>query len=140
LVMDIYNDDYILAEYSRMGYPELVINKERQVGLTQRQNFQKALGAGVKMAFGTDSGVYPHGWNARQFAHMVKWGMTPMQAIQTATTEAANLIGWNDRVGTVSPGAYADLIAVAGNPLADITELERVMFVMKAGVIVKGGK
>jgi imidazolonepropionase-like amidohydrolase len=140
LVMDIYNDDYILAEYSRMGYPELVINKERQVGLTQRQNFQKALGAGVKMAFGTDAGVYPHGWNARQFAHMVKWGMTPMQAIQAATIEAANLIGWNDRVGTVSPGAYADLIAVPGNPLADITELERVMFVMKAGVIVKGGK
>jgi imidazolonepropionase-like amidohydrolase len=140
LVMDIYNDDYILAEYSRMGYPELVINKERQVGLTQRQNFQKALGSGVKMAFGTDSGVYPHGWNARQFAHMVKWGMTPMQAIQAATIEAANLIGWNDKVGTVSPGAYADLIAVAGHPLADITELERVMFVMKAGVIVKGGK
>jgi imidazolonepropionase-like amidohydrolase len=138
--MDIYNDDYILAEYSRMGYPELVINKERQVGLTQRQSFQKALGAGVKMAFGTDAGVYPHGWNARQFAHMVKWGMTPMQAIQAATIEAANLIGWNDRVGTVSPGAYADLIAVPGNPLADITELERVMFVMKAGVIVKGGK
>jgi imidazolonepropionase-like amidohydrolase len=71
---------------------------------------------------------------------MVKWGMTPMQAIQAATIEAANLIGWNDRVGTVSPGAYADLIAVPGNPLADITELERVMFVMKAGVIVKGGK
>jgi imidazolonepropionase-like amidohydrolase len=140
LVMDIYNDDYILAEYSRMGYPELVINKERQVGLTQRRNFQKALGAGVKMAFGTDSGVYPHGWNARQFAHMVKWGMTPMQAIQAATIEAANLIGWNDKVGTVSPGAYADLIAVAGNPLADIAELERVMFVMKAGIVVKGGK
>jgi imidazolonepropionase-like amidohydrolase len=123
-----------------MGYPEQIINKERQVGLTQRQNFQKAWRSGVKMAFGTDAGVYPHGGNARQFAHMVKWGMTPMQAIQAATIEAANLIGLKDKVGTVSPGAYADLIAVSGNPLADITELERVMFVMKAGVIVKGGK
>jgi imidazolonepropionase-like amidohydrolase len=140
LVMDIYNDDYILAEYARMGFPEKIIDKERQVGLTQRQNFQKAWRAGVKMAFGTDSGVYPHGWNAKQFAHMVKWGMTPMQAIQAATIEAANLIGWKGKAGEVSTGAYADLIAVAGDPLADVMELERVTFVMKGGVVVKGGK
>jgi len=137
LVMDIYNDDYILAEYARMGFPESIMNKERQVGLTQRQNFQKAWRAGAKMAFGTDAGVFPHGWNARQFAHMVKWGMTPMQAIQSATIEAANLIGWKGKVGEVSAGAFADVIAVAGDPLADVTELERVIFVMKAGAVVR---
>jgi imidazolonepropionase-like amidohydrolase len=140
LVMDVYNDDYILAEYGRMGYPEKIINKERQVGRTQRENFQKAVHAGAKMAFGTDAGVYPHGWNAKQFAIMVKWGMTPMQAIQAATVNAADLLGWKGRVGEVSPGAYADLAAVAGDPLADVSALEHVSFVMKGGVVVKGGK
>jgi len=140
LVMDIYNDDYILAEYTRMGYPEKIMNKERVVGRTQRENFQKAVRAGVKLAFGTDAGVYPHGWNAKQFAHMVKWGMTPMQAIQAATLNAADLIGWNGKVGVVEPGAFADLVAVAGDPLTDVTELERVTFVMKGGVVEKGGR
>jgi imidazolonepropionase-like amidohydrolase len=135
LVMDIYNDDYILAEYGRMGYPEKIINKERQVGRTQRENFQKAVKAGVKLAFGTDAGVYPHGWNAKQFAHMVRWGMTPMQAIQAATVNAADLVGWNDKVGVVAPGAYADLVAVAGDPLQNVTELEHPTFVMKGGVV-----
>jgi imidazolonepropionase-like amidohydrolase len=139
LVMDIYNDDYILAEYGRMGYPERIMAKERLVGRTQRENFQKAVRAGVKLAFGTDAGVYPHGWNAKQFAHMVRWGMTPMQAIQAATVNAADLIGWNGKVGVVEPGAFADLVAVAGDPLADITELERPTFVMKGGVVAKGG-
>lgn len=139
LVMDIYNDDYILAEYSRMGYPEKIVNKERQVGRLQRENFQKAVRAGVKMAFGTDAGVYPHGWNAKQFAHMVRWGMTPMQAIQAATVNAAELLGWSGRVGEVSPGAYADLIAVAGDPLADVTQLEHPVFVMKGGKTQLGG-
>ncbi len=139
LVMDIYNDDYILAEYGRMGYPEKIINKERLVGRTQRENFRKAVNAGVKLAFGTDAGVYPHGWNAKQFAHMVRWGMTPMQAIQAATTNAAELIGWTGKVGEVSAGAYADLIAVAGDPLADVTQLEHPIFVMKGGHVEKGG-
>jgi imidazolonepropionase-like amidohydrolase len=139
LVMDIYNDDYILAEYSRMGYPEKIMNKERQVGRQQRENFQKAVRAGVKMAFGTDAGVYPHGWNAKQFAHMVRWGMTPMQAIQAATVNAAELLGWSGKVGEVSPGAYADLIAVAGDPLADVTQLEHPIFVMKGGKTELGG-
>src|SRR6185436_7717872 len=94
LVMDVYNDDYILAEYGRMGYPEKIFDKERQVGRLQRENFQKAVRAGAKMAFGTDAGVYPHGWNAKQFAIMVKWGMTPMQAIQAATVNAADPLGW----------------------------------------------
>ena len=105
LVADIYNDDYILAEYGRLKYPEKIIEKERQIGRLQRENFQRAARAGVKIAFGTDAGVYPHGWNAKQFAHMVRWGLTPMQAIQAATVNAADLLGWRDRVGTVSRGA-----------------------------------
>jgi len=137
LVMDIYNDDYILAEYSRMGYPEKIMAKERVVGRTQRENFRKAAQAGVKLAFGTDAGVYPHGTNAKQFAKEVEWGLTPMQAIQTATVNAADLLGWSGKVGVVASGAFADLIAVSGDPLKDISELERVKFVMKAGEIVK---
>ncbi len=137
LVMDIYNDDYILAEFAKMGYPAKIIEKERMVGRTQRENFQRAAKAGAKMAYGTDSGVYPHGWNAKQFAHMVRWGLTPMAAIQSATSSAADLLGWKDRVGRVAPGFYADIIAVAADPLKDITELERVQFVMKGGVVFK---
>jgi imidazolonepropionase-like amidohydrolase len=140
LVADIYNDDYILAEFAKLGYPEKIIEKERMVGRTQRENFQKAAKAGVKLAFGTDAGVYPHGWNAKQFAHMVKWGLTPMRAIQTATINAADLLGWNDKVGVIAPGAFADIIAVDGDPLKDVTELERVKFVMKGGVIYKATK
>ena len=137
LVMDIYNDDYILAEYGRKGYPEKIMNKERQVGRVQRQNFKKALGAGAKMAFGTDAGVYPHGQNARQFATMVEWGMTPVQAIRSATSSAADLLGWPDRVGSVQPGRFADLVAVSGNPLEDVTTLQHVAFVMKGGIVYK---
>lgn len=137
LVMDIYNDDYILAEYARLGYPEKIVEKERTVGRTQRENFRKAVQAGVKMAYGTDAGVYPHGWNAKQFAKMVEWGMTPMQAIQAATVNAADLLGQSDRVGSLQPGRYADLVAVKGDPLKNISELERVQFVMKGGVVVR---
>jgi imidazolonepropionase-like amidohydrolase len=135
LVMDIYNDDYILAEYKRMGYPQKILDKEASVGRLQRESFRRAVQAGVKLAFGTDAGVYPHGWNGKQFAKMVQWGMTPMQAIQAATTSAADLLGWSDRVGSVQAGRYADLVAVDGDPLKDITELERVRFVMKGGVV-----
>jgi imidazolonepropionase-like amidohydrolase len=137
LVADIYNDDFIVSEYRRMGYPEQLLEKERRIGQTQRENFQRAVKAGVRVAFGTDAGVFPHGWNAKQFALMVRWGLTPMQAIQSATCHAADLLGWSDRVGAVAPGLYADLIAVTGNPLEDITELERVKFVMKGGVVYK---
>ena len=90
----------------------------------------------MKIAFGTDAGVYPHGWNARQFAYMVKWGMTPMQAIQAATITAADLIGWPDKVGALAPGRLADIIAVDGDPTKDISILERVSFVMKDGQVV----
>ena len=137
LVADIYNDDYILAEFGRLGYPDKIIEKERMVGRLQRENFQKAAKAGVKIAYGTDAGVYPHGWNAKQFAHMVKWGLTPLQALQAATVHAADLLGWNDKVGVLQPGAFADIIAVDGDPLKDVTELERVKFVMKGGVVYK---
>lgn len=137
LVADIYNDDWILAEFGRMGYPEKIIEKERLIGRLQRENFQKAVKAGVKVAYGTDAGVYPHGLNGRQFRHMVQWGLTPMQAIRSATVDAAELIGWKDKVGRLAPGCYADLIAVKADPLADVTELERVGFVMKGGAVVR---
>jgi len=137
LVADIYNDDYILAEYTRLGFPQKIIEKERLVGRQQRENFKKAVQAGVKIAFGTDAGVYPHGWNAKQFAHMVRWGTTPLQAIQAATVNAADLIGWSDRVGALEPGKLADVIAVVGDPLQDVTVLEHVGFVMKGGQVVK---
>ncbi|MBS0631130.1 MAG: amidohydrolase family protein [Verrucomicrobia bacterium] len=137
LVPDIYNDDYILAEYGRLGYPENILAKERLVGRTQRENFAKAVKAGAKIAYGTDAGVYPHGWNGKQFRHMVKWGMTPMQAIQSATTSAADLLGWKTKVGQVAPGFFADLVAVSGDPLADITLLENPSFVMKGGAVIK---
>ena len=137
LVMDIYNDDYIVSEYKRLGFPQKILDKEVHVGRTQRENFRKAAQAGVKLAYGTDAGVYPHGWNGKQFAKMVEWGLTPMQAIQTATVNAADLLGWSDRVGSVQPGRFADLVAVAGDPLADVSTLEHVAFVMKGGVVYK---
>lgn len=137
LVMDIYNDDWILSEYAKLGYPQKILDKERMVGRTQRENFRKAVQAGVKMAFGTDAGVYPHGMNGKQFAKMVEWGMTPMQAIQAATVNAADLLGTPNKVGTFKPGAFADIIAVKGDPLKDISELERVQVVIKGGVVVK---
>ncbi|HEU0207859.1 MAG TPA: amidohydrolase family protein [Candidatus Udaeobacter sp.] len=137
LVDDIYNDDYIIGEYSRLGYPQKILDKERLVGRLQRENFRKAFKAGVKCAFGTDAGVYPHGWNAKQFAKLVEWGMTPMQAIQAATTSAADLIGWKTKVGQIAPGYFADLVAVKGDPLKDITLLEKVDLVVKGGILYK---
>jgi imidazolonepropionase-like amidohydrolase len=136
LVADIYNDDYILSEYARLGFPEKIIDKERQVGKVQRESFRKAVLAGVKIAFGTDAGVYPHGWNGRQFFYMVKFGLTPLQAIQAATSNAADLIG-NPRIGSIRPGGFADIIAVKGDPLSDVRLLEHVSFVMKGGTVYK---
>ena len=135
LVADVYNDDWILSEFAKMGYPEKVIEKERSIGRLQRENFAKAVKAGVKQAYGTDAGVYPHGLNASQFKYMVAGGLTPMQAIQSATTGAAELLGWN-MVGAIAPGRYADLVAVDGDPLKDVTILEKVSFVMKGGEVV----
>lgn len=136
--MDIYDDDYILSDGARNGvYPES-LDKERMIGLKQRQTFRAAHAAGVKMLFGTDAGVYPHGTNARQFAKMVEWGMTAMEAIQAATRNAAEALDQTANVGAIAPGRYADLIAVDGDPLKDIRTLETVAIVIKGGVIVKG--
>jgi imidazolonepropionase-like amidohydrolase len=135
--MDIYNDDYILAEGEKNGVYKESLEKERMIGLKQRQTFQAAVKAGVKMVFGTDAGVYPNGFNARQFVTMVKWGMTPMQSIQAATVNAAEALGRSADVGAIAVGRYADLIAVASDPLADIAQLQNIAFVMKGGEVVK---
>lgn len=137
LVMDIYNDDYILNQAPKFGLPQENLDKERMVGQLQRQNFEKAVKAGAKMAFGTDAGVYPHGDNAKQFYYMVKYGMTPAQAIRAATFYSADLLGRSKDVGTIEPGKYADIIAVTADPLADVRALENVSFVMKGGVVYK---
>ena len=136
LVMDIYNDDWIMAEYKKLGYPQKILDKEAKIGKLQRENFRKALMAGVKMAYGTDAGVYPHGMNGKQFAKMVEWGMTPMQAIVAATTSAADLLGWSDKVGSVQVGHFADIVAVDGDPLLNIALLEKPSLVMKGGVVI----
>ena len=139
LDMDIYDDDYILAEGARNGVEEASMAKERSIGRLQRENFRKAWKAGVKMAFATDAGVYPHGWNAKQFKTMVDWGMTPMEAIQSATVSAAELMGWADHIGRIAPGYEADIVAVEGDPLKDVASLQHMAFVMKGGEIYKGG-
>ncbi|HET9627774.1 MAG TPA: amidohydrolase family protein [Kofleriaceae bacterium] len=135
--MDIYNTDYTQAEGKKNGVLEDNLQKDRDIALIQRQNFQKALKAGVKMIFSTDAGVYPHGLNAKQFAVMVKWGATPLQAIQSATVIAATALGQPAVVGQIKPGAYGDLVGVAGDPLKDVTLLEHPVFVMKGGDAVK---
>lgn len=135
--MDIYVDDYILAEGEKNGvFPES-LEKERLVGQKQREVFRAAHAAGVKMIFGTDAGVYPHGTNALQFAKMVEWGMTPIEAIQAATKSAAEALGRTDDVGAIAVGRYGDLIAVDDDPTENVTTLENVVFVLKGGEIVK---
>jgi len=135
--LDIYNTEYTLERGRENGVPEENINKEREVGTRQRESFSLAVKMGAKVVFATDSGVYPHGDNGKQFARAVQFGMTPAQAIQSATTVSAELLGWEDRVGRIAPGMYADIIAVHGDPLEDISELEDVDFVMKGGVVYK---
>ncbi len=139
LDMDIYNDDYIMAEGEKNGVLPESMAKEKMIGKLQRENFAKAFKAGAKMTFGTDAGVYPHGDNAKQFAWMVRLGMSPLQAIQAATITAAEALGQSKDVGALSVGHFADIISVSGAPLSDVTQLEHVGFVMKAGVIVKSG-
>lgn len=137
LVADIYDDECILASNTANVYPEDFQYKEQNYGEIQRQNFRKAVLAGVNIAFGTDASLCPHGTNARQFAYQVKYGQTPMQAIQSATINAANLIGKANELGSLRIGKTADIIAVSGNPLIDISSLEHVAFVMKEGVVYK---
>jgi imidazolonepropionase-like amidohydrolase len=135
LVADIYNGDYIATVGKEQKWPEEYLRKNLETTEAQRAGFRKAVAAGVKIAYGTDSGVYPHGWNAKQLPYMVRYGMTPMQAIQSATISAARLMGWENRVGSLAPGKYADIIAVEGDALADLKTFERVAFVMKGGVV-----
>jgi imidazolonepropionase-like amidohydrolase len=134
--MDIYNTDYTQAEGKRNGVLEENLQKDRDIGDIQRENFRKALKAGVKMIFSSDAGVYPHGTNARQFATMVRYGATPLQAIQTATLTAAQALDQVKDVGQATPGHFGDLVGVKGDPLSDVTVLEHPVFVMKGGAVV----
>lgn len=137
LAMDVYNGDYIDTEGRRQGWPAEFLQKNLDTTELQRQAFTRAVQLGVPIVYATDAGVFPHGLNARQFRIMVQRGMTPMQAIRAATGVAAHHMGWGDRVGALAPGRYGDLIAVRGDPLTDITLLERVDVVMKGGSVVK---
>jgi imidazolonepropionase-like amidohydrolase len=137
MAMDVYNGDYIDTEGRRMNWPEEFLRKNLETTEVQRQAFTKAVKAGVPMVFATDAGVFPHGLNARQFGVMVKRGMTPMQAIQSATSVAARYLGREADVGELEVGKLGDLIAVRGDPLIDITVLEHVDVVIKGGLIFK---
>jgi len=135
LDFDIYNDDYILGEGTKHGMLPESIEKEKQVGRLQRENFRKALQAGALMGFATDGGVYPHGDNWKQLPKMVEWGMKPIDAIRAATLTGAAIMGWSDRVGSIEKNNYADIIAVDGDPLADINAMGRVKLVVKGGEV-----
>lgn len=137
LVADMYDGDYMLEVGPSLGYTDEVIEKVHLTNDVQREGFTKCVKAGVRIAFGTDSGIAPHGVNARQFPYYVRYGLTPMQAIQSATRWSAELMGWEDRVGTIAPGLFADLVAVPGDPTGDVSLLEDVPFVMKGGEIVR---
>jgi imidazolonepropionase-like amidohydrolase len=137
LVPTLYLMDWFFENAERIGTPPELIAKGHEVMPAARKNVARAFAAGVKVGFGTDAAVYPHGLNAHEFAVMVKLGLTPLQAIQSATVNDADLLGWSDKVGTIEPGKWADIVAVDGDPLADITTLERVKFVMKGGEVVR---
>jgi imidazolonepropionase-like amidohydrolase len=137
LVADMYDGDYMLEVGPSLGYTDEVIRKVVMTNDTQREGFAKCVQAGVRIAHGTDSGIAPHGWNAKNLAYYVRYGLSEMGAIQSATRWAADLIGWEDRVGAIAPGLLADVIAVPGDPAADVRILEDVPFVMKGGAIVK---
>ena len=137
LDMDIYDEECIQQAGREGKEPKDFLEHDAELGQIQRDNFRKAVKAGVKMAFGTDAGVCPYGTSGKQFALMVKYGMTPMQAIQAATTNAADLLGHSDVIGSIKPGKYADIVAVSGDPLSDINVLENVQLVMKDGKVYK---
>jgi imidazolonepropionase-like amidohydrolase len=137
LVPTLYLSDWFLANADKLHVPPEMVAKGRTVVLISRKNIAHAFASGVKVAFGTDAGVYPHGLNAREFAVMVQLGLSPLQSIQAATINAADLLGWPDKTGAIEPGKWADLIAVDGDPLQDVTTLEHVKFVMKGGELVK---
>lgn len=137
LGFDIYNTEYTLSEGAKNGVREENLEKERRVGTAQRENFRKSVEGGARHIFSTDAGIYPHGTNAKQFAVMVRFGMTPLQAIQAATSNAAQALGKEKDVGAIAVGRFGDIIAVTGDPLADVRALESVPFVMKGGQVAK---
>lgn len=137
LSMDVYVTEHILSRGEKAGILPESLEKERKVGGRQRESFRSAVEAGVQMVFGSDAAAYPHGQNGRQFSRMVRFGMTPMQALQAATINSARLLRQQDRLGSISPGKLADIVAVPGNPLEDISVMERVLFVMKDGEVYK---
>jgi imidazolonepropionase-like amidohydrolase len=136
--MDIYDDDYILAEGARNGVFAESLAKEKMIGRKQRETFKAAHAAGVKMLFGTDAGVYPNGDNAKQFVTMTEWGMTPVEAIRAATSDAAIALNRADDVGQITPGHYGDIVAVAGDPTRDVRLLQHPVWVIKGGQVVTG--
>ncbi len=137
LVADVYDGDWIDDVGRRDGWPAETLAKNTATTQAQRDGFARAVKAGVRMAFGTDSGVYPHPFVARQFPIMVRYGMTPLEAIRAATTGSAELMGWSDRVGSLEPGRFADLIAVVGDPTTDVTRLADPNVVVKGGTVIR---
>jgi imidazolonepropionase-like amidohydrolase len=137
LVPTLYLGDWMIDNAGLTRLPPPLLAKAREVIPAARKNIAHAFASGVKVAFGTDAAVYPHGLNAHEFAVMVRLGLTPLQAIQAATLNAADLLGWSGKVGALEPGAWADIVAVEGDPTKDVTTLERVRFVMKGGEVVK---
>jgi imidazolonepropionase-like amidohydrolase len=134
--VDLYDGEWALEHGAIEGWPEDTMHKLADSQVGAEAVVRKAVQRGVRIVFGTDSGVYPHGLNARQLASYVRCGMRPLEAIRAATVVAAECLGWSDRVGTVAPGRFADLVAVDGDPLADITLLERPAAVLKGGAVV----
>lgn len=139
LVADIYNGDYTEEVGGREGWSEEIMRKNRETTGTQREAFTKAVRAGVKIGFGTDAGIFPHGENARQFAYMVRYGLTPLAAIRAATIDAAKSLGREQDLGSIAPGKFADMLAVAGDPLADVETLRKIAGVIKEGRLIAAG-
>jgi imidazolonepropionase-like amidohydrolase len=137
LVPTLYLTEWWSENMEKMHAPDYLATKMKMVSAMAEKNAQKAIQAGVKIALGTDAAVYPHGLNAHELAVYVKLGMTPLQAIQSATVTDAELLGWSDKVGSIEQGKWADIIAVDGDPLQDITTLQHVTFVMKGGHVFK---
>jgi imidazolonepropionase-like amidohydrolase len=136
LSADVYGGDYIAEVGRRDGWDAGILQKNDETTQVQREVFRRCVQRGIPIAYGTDSGVYPHGWNARQFAYQVDAGQTPLDALRSATVVSAELLGWADRVGSLAPGRFADVVAVAGDPLQDVRLLEDIRFVMKGGTVV----
>ncbi|HEY0703499.1 MAG TPA: amidohydrolase family protein [Candidatus Acidoferrales bacterium] len=137
LVPTVYLEDWLIENVQTLGLTPNMIEKAKMVLPIAQQNLSHAFKSGVKIAFGTDAAVYPHGLNAHEFGKMVDMGLTPLQSIQAATVNASDLIGWSDRVGTLEPGKFADIVAVEGDPIANVRVLENVQFVMKGGEVIK---